>query len=88
MAAHPLILSPDPHGVHAVQAVAVFDACADGREAALFADLYEGSIGRWWRVEAVDGVEEAPMESAEVVAFDPFLSQTPKRARLRRVCTA
>ncbi len=66
--AHPLALGSDACIVTAAQSLAIFDR--DGG-AALIADLYDGHIGRLWRI----GAPPAPAAPFVAVAFDPDLKQ-------------
>lgn len=72
----PVSLSPRPHVVRTAEGMALFEADADGGGVAVFADLFDGVIGRLWRLGAAGaGAHAAPAEPAAAVAFDPFLSQ-------------
>ena len=72
-ARQPAPLSPDTHVVTAETAMAVFDVDAQGREQAVFADLYGGAIGRLWRLG--DGVVDAAAEPALFMASDSVMTQ-------------
>lgn len=69
----PAALSREPHLVAANQALAIFDIDGDGREQAIFADLYNGYVGRLWRLGG--GETDAEAEAGLVVAVDAKLSQ-------------
>ena len=76
LALDPVSLSPRPHVVRTAQGLALFDTDAEGGEVAVVADLFDGVIGRLWRVGAAGpGAASACREPPTPVAFDPFLSQ-------------
>lgn len=74
---HPRPLSPTPHVVRTAAGLAMFDTDAEGCEQAVVADLYDGHIGRLWRVGATAEANllDPFAEPALNVAFDPFLNQ-------------
>ena len=73
-ARHPAPLSRLPDVIAAPGGIAVFDADADGREQAWFADLHGTCVGRLWRVG--DGtIDVAEPQPRLAFAADPYLSQ-------------
>ena len=72
-ARQPSALSPDTHVVAAETAMAVFDVDPEGREQAVFADLYGGAIGRLWRLG--DGETDSAAEPALFMASDHVMTQ-------------
>ena len=72
-ARQPSPLSPNVHLVATDAALAVFDVDAEGREQAVFADLFDGRLGRLWRLGG--GATDGAAEPALFMASDPVMTQ-------------
>ena len=78
----PFRLGAQPHVVETAASFAVLDATAAGHPLAFFADLYDGRIGRLWRVGPHFG-QRIARDPGISVAFDPRLSQMAEPVALR-----
>jgi hypothetical protein len=72
-ARQPAPLSREPYVLATDQNLAIFDADAKGQEQAIFADLYDGHVGRLWRLGA--GTTDSDAEPALAMAVDVMMSQ-------------
>ena len=70
----PLVIAAQPHCLGTAATLAVLDAATSGEATAFFADLYDGRIGRLWRIGPRNGLR-LPRDPAISVPFDPLLSQ-------------